>query len=97
LFIGAASYAEAVGSVERSIAERWGGRTRIEEMFISPDANSREKQAAGKDERPGIYATREPRELVQHTPLLKAGHGAAGRRARITKRCNEPAPRRESW
>ena len=71
LFVRASSYAHAVEFVEQATVDRWRGTLRIEEMFVSLDTNSREKQASGDDETPGVYATREPRELVQHTPLLK--------------------------
>lgn len=71
LFIRASAYADAAQFVEQAVADRWRGAVRIEEMFISVDANSWEKQASGSGDAPGVYATREPRELVPHVPLLR--------------------------
>src|SRR5689334_12604493 len=68
LFIRAASYSEAASFVERLISERWGPSASLQGLFLSPDENSREKQASGDDETPGVHDSREPRQMVKVGP-----------------------------
>lgn len=65
VFVRAKNFAEAVAFAEAAVAERWQGAARISELFVSPDENSREKQAAGADQSMGLYASRGPREIVR--------------------------------
>ena len=81
LFVRSSSYAQAVAFAEQRVREHWSGRGEINELFVSADRCSWEKQAAGEAAEDGVYAAREPREIgIAVSPLRRAWNQLTGRR-----------------
>ncbi len=61
LFIRSVNYAVAAEFAQQAVTSRWHGTAKIEELCLSLDKSSEQKQASGDDETPGVYASRPPR------------------------------------